>query len=105
MGGCEMHLRPIGSLESCILDMPENTSVVAASKRALGRNKSSRKLIEIYNSSNGTIYLGGKDVGKSNGYPIKKGQVKAIPVNSNSLEGVFLFSETATSIVLLEYYE
>lgn len=79
------------------------TPTIAASKGCIdkSRRSGSRHTLEIYNKSQADVFFGGDDVSVDSGIPIKAGEIRTFPVNSES--AIYLIAESEVAVVIAEY--
>lgn len=76
------------------------TATVAASQEVLEKTYSGRHTITI-TANGGTVYVGDKNVSKSNGMPIADGESFTIPVASDRSDNVYV---VGGSVILTEWF-
>ena len=94
----------VGSMNTVALEIKANQVTPLASIEARGKKRTGRIAIEIANTSNAKIYIGGSDLTVNNGLPLASGERKIIPINYLAVNGLFVTASADTSIILAEYY-
>ena len=79
------------------------TATIAASQGCVdkSRRSGSRHTLEIYNKGTETVFFGGDDVTVESGIPIKAGELRTFPVNSE--RAIYLVAGADTAVVIAEY--
>lgn len=95
-------INDINSVVTLLLEVA-TMPTIAASQGCIdkSRRSGSRHTLEIYNKSQSDVFFGGSDVTVDSGIPIKAGEIRTFPVNSET--AIYLVAEKITAIVIAEY--